>query len=76
MVLTIRMQGDNISTMILKSAEIYILPGADLDNFDMKKKGKCYYDDIKIMGAWFFGENCDTFLKYPLKKSRTLYLPC
>ena len=42
-------QGDNVSTMILKSAEIYILPGADLDNFDIKKKGKCYYDDIKIM---------------------------
>ena len=42
-------QGDNVSTMILKSAEIYILPAADMDNFNMRNIDKCLYDNISDM---------------------------
>eukprot|EP00088_Acartia_fossae_P017937 TRINITY_DN2028_c0_g1_i1.p1 TRINITY_DN2028_c0_g1~~TRINITY_DN2028_c0_g1_i1.p1 ORF type:complete len:1121 (+),score=288.03 TRINITY_DN2028_c0_g1_i1:476-3364(+) len=44
-------QGDNVVTMILKSAEIYILPSADLENFNSKEEGQCLYSDVAEMDA-------------------------
>ena len=39
-------QGDNVVTMILKSADIYILPAVDMAGFDINKIGQCAYKDI------------------------------
>jgi len=42
-------RGDNIVTMILKRADVYILPAVDMAGFDASKVGSCSYNDPSVM---------------------------
>ena len=43
--------GDNVVTMILKSADIYILPAVDMENFNINRETSCMYSDIGRLGS-------------------------
>merc|ERR1719466_283384 len=42
-------KGDNIVTMILKRADIYVLPAVDMARFDSVTMGSCRYKDPLVM---------------------------
>jgi len=52
-------QGDNVVTMILKSADVYFLPAVDMANFNLYSENQCMYNNITHLsseaGNQFYG---------------------
>jgi len=65
-------QGDNVITMILKSADLYFLPAVDLNSFNLNSEGQCMYKDTKIMQNEAGNQFFEPFMNPATKAVKTL----